>query len=505
MKVQTIAAAALLVACASASAQIAPLPMALCADAVVRDGDLVGDPTEGALVVLAAKGGIDLDGARQQYPRVAEVPFDSDYKFMATFHEMTSERGQPVVRCFVKGAPDVLISRGGSYWLPGGDVQPVTEANRHLALEENDRIAGAGERVMVVARRDFDPSTFDPNGNLIDLVQDLTLLAMVGIVDPPRAEAKAAIAKCHSAGIQVRMITGDHAVTAAAIGHELGIEGKALTGAQFAALSDADLTGEHERLEPRTRQISHVAGEHAVEPGLEADLALAGMSAFAGKLGTKVAADGVTIIDDGTLHRLDDGSWRWTGAEPAVFRPPYGVERLFCPLCGSPIARLNAPGILAALDVYPWGCTEQITSKALPLIYFDQVAQAAETIVSEPIVAHAVDDRAHHAIDVDVGVRNHRQEHVDRARTVRLRTAELDQAVDVPRPARIRQARQPRPSRLADQQPGARPGRPIPNRNYRRQVTSRRRECRRSSRHRGCRSSCRSRPAHGRGRSSASG
>ena len=102
-------------------------------------------------------------------------------------------------------------------------------------------MAKAGERVMVVARRDFDPQTFDPKAKLIDLVNDLTLLAMVGIVDPPRAEAKDAIAKCHSAGIQVRMITGDHAVTAAAIGHELGIEGTALTGAQFAAMSDDQL------------------------------------------------------------------------------------------------------------------------------------------------------------------------------------------------------------------------------------------------------------------------
>ena len=118
---------------------------------------------------------------------------------------------------------------------------PVTDENRQLALEENERMAKAGERVMVVARRDFDPQTFDPKGKLIDLMNDLTLLAMVGIVDPPRAEAKDAIAKCHSAGIQVRMITGDHAVTAAAIGHELGITGTALTGAQFAAMSDEEL------------------------------------------------------------------------------------------------------------------------------------------------------------------------------------------------------------------------------------------------------------------------
>ena len=91
---------------------------------------------------------------------------------------------------------------------------------------------------------DFDPQTFDPKVNLLDLVTDLTILAMVGIVDPPRTEAKDAIAKCHSAGIQVRMITGDHAVTAAAIGHELGIEGNALTGAQFAAKSDDELMKE---------------------------------------------------------------------------------------------------------------------------------------------------------------------------------------------------------------------------------------------------------------------
>ncbi len=110
-----------------------------------------------------------------------------------------------------------------------------------MALAENDRMAQAGERVMVVARRDFDPKTFEPKGDLIGLVNDLTLLAMVGIVDPPRPEAKAAIAKCKSAGIQVRMITGDHAVTAAAIGRELGIMGKALTGAQFAAIGDEDL------------------------------------------------------------------------------------------------------------------------------------------------------------------------------------------------------------------------------------------------------------------------
>ena len=236
------------------------LPMALCADARLDGENLIGDPTEGALIVLAAKGGIDLDGARQMYPRVAEVPFDSDYKFMATFHNMKNEQGQPVVRAFVKGAPDVLIARGGSYWLPGGETRPITDENRPLALKENDRIAQAGERVMVVARRDFDPKTFDPKGKLLDLMSDLTILAMVGIVDPPRTEAKDAIAKCHSAGIQVRMITGDHAVTAAAIGRELGITGKALTGAQFKAMSDDQLMKEL----PEIGVVARVAPEDKI-------------------------------------------------------------------------------------------------------------------------------------------------------------------------------------------------------------------------------------------------
>ncbi|HKD73910.1 MAG TPA: HAD-IC family P-type ATPase, partial [Ktedonobacterales bacterium] len=236
------------------------LPLALCADARLDGDNLIGDPTEGALIVLAEKGGIHVDGARERYPRIAEVPFDSDYKFMATFHRMEDEANKPVVRCFVKGAPDVLIARGGAYWLPGGQMLPVTDANRPLAIAENDRMAQAGERVMVVARRDFDSQTFDPQGDLLSLVNDLTLLAMVGIVDPPRPEARAAIATCKSAGIQVRMITGDHAVTAAAIGRELGIVGEALTGAQFAAMSDEQLRDQL----PRIGVVARVAPEDKI-------------------------------------------------------------------------------------------------------------------------------------------------------------------------------------------------------------------------------------------------
>ncbi len=220
------------------------LPMVLCADAVLEGDSLIGDPTEGALIVLGAKGGLDIEETRAALPRVAEVPFDSEYKFMATFHQMTSDDGRPVVRCYAKGAPDVLIARAVTIRNPDGTLVPITDDNRHLALEVNDRIANSGERVMVVAQRDLDPSVLQGSSDLIDHVQDLTLLAMVGIVDPPRPEARTAIAECREAGIRVRMITGDHASTAAAIAGELGIEGRAITGTAFAAMSDDELLAE---------------------------------------------------------------------------------------------------------------------------------------------------------------------------------------------------------------------------------------------------------------------
>ena len=94
---------------------------------------------------------------------------------------------------------------------------------------------------MATAYRDLDPSTFDPGADLLLLVDQLTMLALVGIVDPPRAEARDSIAKAHAAGISVRMITGDHAITAEAIARQLGITGRAITGAEFAAMSDEEV------------------------------------------------------------------------------------------------------------------------------------------------------------------------------------------------------------------------------------------------------------------------
>jgi Ca2+-transporting ATPase len=218
------------------------LPMALCADAVVKDGELVGDPTEGALVVLAEKGGIDAAETRQTYPRVAELPFDAAYKLMATFHRMRDENGREVVRALVKGAPDQLLARAASRPAPEDlSIVPVDEQFKQRYMDENERLASQGLRVMATGRKDFDPSTFDASADLLPQLDGLTVLALAGIVDPPRPTAKAAIAIAHEAGMQVRMITGDHAVTAAAIATELGIPGRAITGAEFKAMSDSEL------------------------------------------------------------------------------------------------------------------------------------------------------------------------------------------------------------------------------------------------------------------------
>ena len=119
------------------------LPMALANDAVVRDGEIVGDPTEAALVVLAAKGGVDVDETRRVYPRVGEVPFDSEYKLMATFHEMEVD-GRNVVRCFVKGAPDVLLARSSHLRDADGSSVAIGRRARVSVLAENDRLAERG-------------------------------------------------------------------------------------------------------------------------------------------------------------------------------------------------------------------------------------------------------------------------------------------------------------------------------------------------------------------------
>jgi Ca2+-transporting ATPase len=236
------------------------LPMVLASDAVVHDGELIGDPTEGALVVLAEKGGVDAASTREAYPRIAELPFDAAYKLMATFHRMRNDDGDDVVRCFVKGAPDQVLARAST--APDADLRIVAVDDEHRTryLAENQRLGEQGLRVMATARKDFDARSFDPSADLLPLLDGLTVLALVGIVDPPRTEAKAAIATAKSAGIKVRMITGDHAVTAQAIAQKLGIEGRAITGAEFGAMSEDEALQEIDNI----GVIARVTPEHKV-------------------------------------------------------------------------------------------------------------------------------------------------------------------------------------------------------------------------------------------------
>src|SRR6185369_9110336 len=215
------------------------LAMALCTDSELRDGEVIGDPTEGALLVLAEKGGIDTAALRRDRPRVAEVPFDSDYKFMATFHRWADRSGRPVVRCFIKGAPDVLARRADRY-LGGTEVLPLDEAVREGYARGNAELAAQGMRVLAVGAQDFTPEAVAATDYPKDLLDRIVLVALVGIVDPPRPEARKAIAQCRNAGIRVRMITGDHAVTAGAIAADLGIPGRAVTGAELDRITDDD-------------------------------------------------------------------------------------------------------------------------------------------------------------------------------------------------------------------------------------------------------------------------
>ncbi len=237
------------------------LPMILACDAVVKDGDMIGDPTEGALVVLGEKGGLDSAATRETYPRLAVLPFDSAYKLMASFHRMKDESGNDVVRCLVKGAPDQVLARGTELFDPDQQKPVALTDDLHKRYEdENARLGEQGLRVLATARKDFDPASFDARADLLPLLDGLTLLALVGIVDPPRPTAKAAIATAYSAGMQMRMITGDHAVTAAAIANQLGIKGRAISGAEFGAMTDDELFDQIDDI----GVIARVTPEHKV-------------------------------------------------------------------------------------------------------------------------------------------------------------------------------------------------------------------------------------------------
>ena len=235
------------------------LPYVVASDTKLVDGKVVGDPTEGALLVLAHKAGMDIEATREQLPRLATLPFDPTYKLMATFNQTTDAAGRPIVRCFVKGAAPAVMGRVTTA-LAGGKSIPWDDDLRQRAEANVARMGEAGLRVMAGAFRDLDPAQFDPDGDLLGLVHDLEMTSLVAMVDPPREESKAAVANAQLAHIRVRMVTGDDVVTGAAIAKQLGIDGEAMLGADFAALSDQE---RRDRIDS-IGVVGRVAPEHKV-------------------------------------------------------------------------------------------------------------------------------------------------------------------------------------------------------------------------------------------------
>jgi Ca2+-transporting ATPase len=229
-----------------------------CNDSRVVDGAAIGDPTEAALVTLAAKAGVTRDELDQEWPRLAEVPFDSARKFMATFHRDANDR----VIVAAKGGADVLLGRCATVATSVGPVA-LDGARRAAVHDDIEALAAEGLRVLAVAERRLPPHMLDSSAteaHLVDLADDLTLIGLVGLLDPPRPEARDAIALCRRAGVAVKMITGDHAATATAIAAQLGLTGATRTGAELDQLDDAELAAQIED----TAVFARVAPEHKV-------------------------------------------------------------------------------------------------------------------------------------------------------------------------------------------------------------------------------------------------
>jgi Ca2+-transporting ATPase len=277
------------------------LPYVVASDTKLVDGKVVGDPTEGALLVLAHKAGLFIDATREQFPRLATLPFDPGYKLMATFNKATDDSGREVVRCFVKGAAPAVMDRAATALADGKSV-PWDDGLKQRAEQNVARMGAEGLRVMAAAYRDVDAATFDPNGDLLALVTDLQMTSLVGMVDPPRDESKAAVANAQQAHIRVRMVTGDDVVTGAAIAKQLNIPGEAILGSEFAALSEQERLDRIETI----GVVGRVAPEHKVL-----------LAETLKKKGHVVAMTGDGVNDAPAIKAADIGVAMGTGTEVA--------------------------------------------------------------------------------------------------------------------------------------------------------------------------------------------
>ena len=282
----------------------------LCNNAVLRqDADqwsIVGDPTEGALVVAGAKAGLDAEAEREAYPVVKEIPFDARERRMATIHQSPAPDGSGFI-VFAKGAPESILP-ACTHEQHGDGVVELTEVDRERLWKINADMAGRALRVLALADKRAQSENEAPFAHL-------TLLGMVGMIDPPRPEAKEAIRLCQQAGVRVVMITGDQKATAQAIAREIGIatsddplqvmDGQALDAADDAALRRAVAeTAVYARVSPehKLRIVNALQAEGRIvamtgdgvndAPALKtADIGVA-----MGKMGTDVAREAADMV-----------------------------------------------------------------------------------------------------------------------------------------------------------------------------------------------------------------
>jgi P-type Ca2+ transporter type 2C len=280
------------------------LGLVLCSDATVADNEtIIGDPTEAALVVLAAKVGVDAEETRRTLPRRTMVPFDSEYKFMATFHDRPAWVAGGVLHephfISVKGAPDIVVEHcSTALW--HGELTPMDQVRAKI-LDANRQLSERGLRVLAFAVRDLPADAMtaaldDP----MPAVTDLMLVSLVGIIDPLREEAIDAVAVARTAGIDVRMITGDHTVTARAIADKLGLGPGVITGNELSHLSDDEVIAQLPQL--------HVFGRVAPEDKVR----LARLMQQAGEV---VAMTGDAVNDAAALKQADVGVAMGSGSE----------------------------------------------------------------------------------------------------------------------------------------------------------------------------------------------
>jgi Ca2+-transporting ATPase len=279
----------------------AALPYVVANDAKLVGGRVVGDPTEGALLVLAYKAGLNVDATREELPRLATLPFDPDYKLMATFNSAKNERGEAVIRCFVKGAAPAVMARATTACGRNSTI-PWDADLSERACKQMERMEAEGQRVMAAARRDLDPAGFDQDGDLLGYVSDLTMVSLVAMIDPPREESRDAVAQAQAAHIQVRMVTGDDVTTGAAIARQLGIPGDAILGAEFASLAESERLARIDGI----GVVGRVAPEHKVL-----------LAETLKKKGCVVAMTGDGVNDAPAIKAADIGIAMGSGADVA--------------------------------------------------------------------------------------------------------------------------------------------------------------------------------------------